>query len=240
MNIYVTPDRRIKANNKIIGTSGESGTVRFDFKFPQFIEETSTELFHKDLFFVNQCGCCRKILSGNSFVLTEDIMQGTWVEMQIKLWLGKCVWKTAPIMFELYPALDVIPGNFCKSDIRGESTFTPPVKIDLSMKKMYPEYIPKGKESVPFEYSEISADLPLYAVNRIDTEDLSRKRYSDFKYIPDGKKYEPIKNSVVRTDVNLYGNSAEIIDLTDKNFYIFIDPPEPPIIIDDEELKTDG
>ena len=105
---------------------------------------------------------------------------------------------------------------------------------------MYLEHIPKGKESVPFEYSEISADLPLYAVNRIDTEDLSRKGYSDFKYIPDGKKYEPIKNSVVHTDVNLYGYSAEIIDLTDKNFYIFIDPPEPPIIIDDEELKTDG
>ena len=125
-------------------------------------------------------------------------------------------------MFELYPALDVILGNSCKSDIRGESTFTPPVKIDLSMKKMYPEHIPKGKESVPFEYSEISADLPLYAVNRIDTEDLSRKRYSDFKYIPEGKKCEPIKNSVVRTDVNLYGYSAEIIDLTDKTFIFLL------------------
>lgn len=76
MNIYVTPDRRIKANNKIIGTSGESGTVRFDFKFPQFIEETSTELFSQRIVFRKSMRLLQKDFKREQFCFDRGYYSG--------------------------------------------------------------------------------------------------------------------------------------------------------------------
>lgn len=216
-----------------IGTMGESGVVQFRFILPPLIKDTSVELFRKELLFANEIGKCRKIMHGDTFTLTEDLTQGGWLEMQLKLTLGNCVWKTAPILFEFYPALDIIPGIKCKSDIEGKTTFIIPFVENLTGKRRYPPHVPKGRKIPLFRYGEITVTLPLYGNREITVVDLRNCRYYE-EYIPDGKAYPAMPHFAENVNLKLYGYNPQVTDLSDEDFHIFIDPIGPYIIIGEE------
>lgn len=214
---------------------GESGVVQFRFRLPSEINNTSVELFRKELLFANEIGKCRKIMHGDTFILTEDLTQGGWLEMQLKLSLGDCVWKTAPVVFEFYPALDVLPGAICKSDIEGETTFKIPFAENLTLKKRYPPHIPKGKNIPLFHYGEITVKLPSFSKKEIANKNLRNCHYYGKEFIPDGKKYPPMPHFVKNVNLKLYGYIPEVLNLTEEDIHLYIDPIDPIIIVEEEE-----
>lgn len=235
-DIIVTPDRRMHMKTTKIGTMGESGVVQFRFILPPLIKDTSVELFRKELLFANEIGKCRKIMHGDTFTLTEDLTQGGWLEMQLKLTLGNCVWKTAPVLFEFYPALDIIPGIKCKSDIEGKTTFVIPFVENLTGKRRYPPHIPKGIKIPLFHYGEMTVTLPLYCSYHVRIKDIRACNHYRNDIVPNGRTYPAMPHFAENVNLKLYGYNPPVIDLTNEDLHMYIDPIGPEIIIEEEEL----